>query len=108
SVNSFPGWGGATTTNPRLARVTVRKSDCSGIPHDPCEKSTIGQRRRSTAASRNSPPTAVPVPGLAGYQLTVASGRGWPVVLDVRVHGRVDVRTATGTGHGPVGWVNTW
>src|SRR5438128_8979708 len=100
SVNSFPGWGGATTTNPQLARVTVKKSDCSGIPHEPWEKSTIGQCRRSTAASRKTPPPAVPVPGLAGYQMTVASGRGWPVVLDVRV--QVMVVAPTVNGPGPV------
>src|SRR5207244_5370512 len=98
SVNSFPGWGGATTTNPRLARVTVKKSDCSGNPHEPWEKSTIGQCRRSTAASRKTPPPAVPVPGLAGYQMIVASGRGWPVVLDVRVHVMVVAPTVNGPG----------
>src|SRR2546428_13271956 len=97
-VNSFPGWGGATTTNPRLARVTVKKSDCSGNPHEPWEKSTIGQCRRSTAASRKTPPPAVPVPGLAGYQMIVASGRGWPVLLDVRVHVMVVAPTVNGPG----------
>src|SRR5437870_1337041 len=98
SVNSFPGWGGATTTNPRLARVTVKKSDCSGNPHEPWEKSTIGQCRRSTTASRKTSPLAVPVPGLAGYQMAVASGRGWPVVLEVRVHVMVVAPTANGPG----------
>src|SRR5207248_1396737 len=98
SVNSFPGWGGATTTNPRLASVTVKKTDCPGNPHEPWEKSTIGQCRRSTAASRKTPPPAVPVPLLAGYQMTVASGRGWPVVLDVRVHVMVVAPTVNGPG----------
>src|SRR6266446_4491040 len=97
-VNSFPGWGGATTTNPQLARVTVKKSDCSGNPHEPWEKSTIGKCPRSTAASRKTPPSAVPVPGVAGYQMTVASGRGWPVVLDVRVHVMVVAPTVNGPG----------
>src|SRR5438876_66557 len=103
-VNSFPGWGGATTTNPRLARVTVKKSDCSGNPHEPWEKSTIGQCRRSTAASRKTPPPAVPVPGLAGYQMTVASGRGWPVLLDVRVH----VMVVAPTVNGPAPVTSAW
>src|SRR5438445_10998938 len=106
SVNSFPGWGGATTTNPQLARVTVKKSDCSGNPHEPWEKSTIGKCPRSTAASRKTPPPAVPVPGLAGYQMTVASGRGWPVVLDVRVHVMVVVPTANGPGPVTSGWAS--
>src|SRR5439155_2156538 len=65
---------------------------------------TIGQCRRSTAASRKTPPPAVPVPGLAGYQMTVASGRGWPVVLDVRVQVMVVSPTVNGPGAVTSAW----
>src|SRR5256712_10243841 len=94
----FRGGGGGTTTNPGRGGVPEKKPYCPGTPREQWEKSTIGQCRRSTAASRKTPPPAVPVPGLAGYQMTVASGRGWPVVLDVRVHVMVVAPTVNGPG----------
>ena len=66
----------------------MKKGDCSGNAHAPCENITSGQRRSSTVASRRTLMlrSSVPVPGTAGYQITVSSGRGCPVVSDVFVN----------------------
>src|SRR5262249_10659760 len=85
----FPGWGGAATTNPRLASAIVRYVASVGRPHAPCEKTISGNRPRWTRASRRPSGSAVPVPAAAGYQTTVVSGRGACVVTEVFVNASV-------------------
>src|SRR5215470_15508891 len=63
SLSVLPGCGGAATIKPYEAIRGVKNNDCSGKPHDPCEKRSRG---KCAAPSANGAFTTASNLGLIG------------------------------------------